>query len=218
MKIDKIFIINLEYRTDRKEQMINELEKHNIINYEFFKAVRPGIQDIIEWNNNYCSHVKNSFPRSDKFLNYQIGCLGCLKSHVEVCKLALERNYKNILILEDDTEFIHNLDTLSKFSSQINDNYDMLYLCGSHNGTRERIAENIVKTKKTHTTGSYLITENAMKYLVENIKSYSKEIDVFYAEEIQSRFNCYCTLPHISKQRDGYSDIQQGNVSYNLTQ
>tara|TARA_Y100000816_G_scaffold121488_1_gene85366 strand:- start:603 stop:1259 length:657 start_codon:yes stop_codon:yes gene_type:complete len=218
MKIDKIFIINLEYRTDRKEQMIKELEKHNICNYEFFKAVRPGIQDIIEWNNNYCSHVKNSFPRSDKFLNYQIGCLGCLKSHVEVCKLALERNYKNILILEDDTEFIHNLDTLSKFSSQINDNYDMLYLCGSHNGPRERITENIVKTKKTHTTGSYLITDNAMKYLLENIKSYSKEIDVFYAEEIQSRFNCYCTLPHISKQKDGYSDIQQGNVSYNLTQ
>ena len=51
---------------------------------------------------------------------YQIGCLGCLMSHVQVCKLALERNYKNILILEDDTEFIHNLDTLYKFSSQIN--------------------------------------------------------------------------------------------------
>ena len=198
--------------------MIKELKKNNISNYEFFNAIRPGIQDIIEWNNNYCYHVKNSFPKSDKFLYYQIGCLGCLKSHVEVCKLALERNYKNILILEDDTEFIHNLDTLSKFSSQINDNYDMLYLCGSHNGLRERITENIVKTKKTHTTGSYLITENAMKYLLDKIKSYSKEIDVFYAEEIQSRFNCYCTLPHISKQRDGYSDIQQGNVSYNLTQ
>jgi len=218
MKIDKIFIINLEYRTDRKEEIIKELKKHNIYNYEFFKAIRPGIQDIIEWNNNYCDHVKKSFQDPNKFLYYQIGCLGCLKSHVEICKLALERNYKNILILEDDTEFLHNLDTLDKFSSQINDNYDMLYLCGSHNGPREKITENIVKTKKTHTTGSYLITENAMIYLSENIKSYSKEIDVFYAEEIQSRFNCYCTLPHISKQRDGYSDIQQGNVCYKLTQ
>ena len=87
MKIDKIFIINLEYRTDRKEQMINELEKHNIINYEFFKAVRPGIQDIIEWNNNYCSHVKNSFAKSDKFLYYQIGCLGCYKVMLKFVKL-----------------------------------------------------------------------------------------------------------------------------------
>ena len=218
MNIDKIFIINLEYRTDRKELMIKELKKHNISNYEFFKAVRPSIQDIKEWNNNYCLHVKKSFPDSNKFLNYIIGCLGCLKSHVEVCKLALERNYKNILILEDDTEFIHNLDILYKFSSQINDNYDMLYLCGSHNGPRERITENIVKIKGTNTTGSYLITQNAMKYLLENINSYSKEIDVFYAEEIQNKFNCFCTLPHISKQRDGYSDIQNSFVSYALKQ
>ena len=218
MQIDKIFIINLEYRTDRKEEMIKELEKHNIINYEFFKALRPDMQNIIEWNNNYCAHVKNSFPESEKFLYYQIGCLGCLQSHVEVCKIALERNYKNILILEDDTVFLDNLDTLSKFSSQINNKYDMLYLCGSHNGARERITKNIVKTKKTHTTGSYLITENAMKYLLENIKSYAKEIDVFYAEEIQNRFNCFCTFPHISKQKDVYSDIQGGNVSYSLTQ
>ena len=31
MKIDKIFVINLEYRTDRKEQMIKELEKNETI-------------------------------------------------------------------------------------------------------------------------------------------------------------------------------------------
>ena len=216
MNIDKIFIINLEYRTDRKELMIKELKKYNISNYEFFKAVRPSMQDIMEWNNNYCEHVKKYFPNSDKFLYYQIGQLGCLKSHVEVCKLAIERNYKNILILEDDTEFIHNLDILYKFSSQINNNYDMLYLCGSHNGPRERITENIVKIKGTNTTGSYLITQNAMKYLLENIISYSKEIDVFYAQEIQTKFNCFCTLPHISKQRDGYSDIQGSFVSYAL--
>ena len=51
----------------------------------------------------------------------------------------------------------------------------MLYLCGSHNGPRERITENIVKTKKIHTTGSYLITDNAMKYLLTGIKFDSNE-------------------------------------------
>ena len=218
MKIDKIFVINLEYRTDRKEQMIVELQKHNITNYEFFKAVRPSIQDIIDWNSSYCQHVKSSFNEQDKFLYYQIGCLGCLKSHVEVCKLALERKYKNILILEDDTEFIYSLEELSKYSKQINDNYDMLYLCGSHLDKKEKVQENIMKVNGTHTTGSYLITENAMKYLLENIESYAKEIDVFYGREIQTRFNCYCTIPHITRQAPGYSDIQQGNVSYNLTQ
>ena len=110
------------------------------------------------------------------------------------------------------------METLSQYSSQINNEYDMLYLCGSHTGTREKVSENIVKTSRTHTTGSYLITENAMKFLVNNIDSYTKEIDVFYADEIQTKFNCFCTSPHIAKQRDGYSDIQQGMVSYSLKQ
>ena len=218
MNIDKIFVINLNYRTDRKKIIIEELKKYNIENYEFFDAIRPGFQDIIEWNNQFCSHVRTNFNDPQKLLFFIIGCLGFIKSHLEVCKLALERKYKNILILEDDTQFIHNLDKLQEFSSQINNDYDMLYLCGSHLGRREKVSENIIKVRGTHTTGSYLITEPVMKFLVENIQSYSKEIDVFYAEEIQTKFNCYCTLPHITKQRDGYSDIQQGNVSYNLKQ
>ena len=38
MNIDKIFVINLEHRTDRKKQIVEELEKQNITNYEIFKA------------------------------------------------------------------------------------------------------------------------------------------------------------------------------------
>jgi len=227
MEIDKIFIINLEHRDDRKKQIISELEKHNIKNYEFFKAIRPGEgmlsagnREVNEWNSRYCYHVRDprNFNSQEKFLAYQIGCLGCLKSHVGVCKLALERKYKNILILEDDTEFIQNFETLFQYSSQINNEYDMLYLCGSQLSGGEKISHNIIKTKRTLTTGSYLITENAMKYLVNNINSYTKEIDVFYADEIQTKFKCFSTSPPIAKQRDGYSDIQQGMVSYSLKQ
>ena len=114
--------------------------------------------------------------------------------------------------------FLDNLETLSQYSSQINNEYDMLYLCGSQLSRGEKISKNIIKTKRTLTTGSYLITEIAMKYLVNNINSYSKEIDVFYADEIQTKFKCFYTSPPIAKQRDGYSDIQQGMVSYSLKQ
>tara|TARA_B100000579_G_scaffold187137_1_gene152569 strand:- start:2154 stop:2807 length:654 start_codon:yes stop_codon:yes gene_type:complete len=217
MDVDKIFIINLASRQDRKEHMINEMNRLNIHNFEFFKAIKPTIKEIIEWNNNYCNHVKHSFVHN-KFLNYQIGCLGCLKSHLAVCELALERNYKKILILEDDTEFIYSLEELSEYSKQINNDYDMLYLCGSHLGKKEKVTENIMKVNGTHTTGSYIITEKAMKYLIENIESYSKEIDVFYGTILQNIFNCYCTIPHITKQKSGYSDIQQGYVNYKTAQ
>ena len=213
MDIDKIFIINLEHRTDRKEQIIKEMKKVGVTNYEFFKAIRPSIADIISWNNFYCNHVRTSFDPK-RFVNYQIGCLGCLKSHVEVCKLALSRGYKNILILEDDTEFLYGMENLYKYASQINNKYSMLYLCGSHLGSKKQVSENIIKVVGTHTTGSYLIKEPAMRFLVDHIQSYGKEIDVFYGTILQYNLDCYCTYPHITKQRDGYSDIQQGEVSY----
>ena len=214
MKLDRIFIINLEHRKDRKQQITHELEKQKIDNYEFFKAIRPSPKEISEWDPEYCFHVlKDVHPR--RFNKYQMGCLGCLKSHVEVCKLALSRNYKNILVLEDDTQFIDDFNKLYTYSSDI-DNIDMLYLAGSHLGTQQSITNNIKKVVGTHTTGSYCINEKAMKYLVENIQHYKKEIDVYYAKEIQPKFNCYCVFPHITKQRDGFSDIQQTNVNYKL--
>ena len=217
MNIDKIFIINLKTRLDRKRQIINEMNKQNISQneYEIFTAVRPSIQDVNNWNSRYCEHCrKDIHPRN--FDGYRQGCLGCLQSHVEICKLALIRGYKNILILEDDTEFIENYSKLEEYSKQIDHNYDMLYLAGSHLGKKISLTNNINKVVGTHTTGSYCIKENAMKYLIDNINGYLKEIDVFYAQEIQTRFNCYSISHHITKQRDGYSDIQQIKVSYKL--
>ena len=36
MKLDKIYVINLEYRKDRKEQILKELEKLDASNIEIF--------------------------------------------------------------------------------------------------------------------------------------------------------------------------------------
>jgi GR25 family glycosyltransferase involved in LPS biosynthesis len=75
--IDKIFYINLDKREDRREEIENELKKYNL------KAERyPAV------------HTPNS------------GIVGCGYSHLNVLKLAKERGYNNILILEDDFEFI----------------------------------------------------------------------------------------------------------------
>jgi GR25 family glycosyltransferase involved in LPS biosynthesis len=217
MKIDKIFIINLENRTDRKAQVLEVIKNLDISEdeYEFFKAIKPSMSNVLSWTANYCGHVRRDIGAS-KFDGYRVGCLGCLRSHVEVCKLALSRGYKNILVLEDDTEFVDAFDKLALYSKQIEDNYDMLYLSGSHLGECKMVSENVKRVNGTHTTGAYCIGERVMKYLVDNITSYDKEIDVFYAEEIQSRFNCFCVHPHMVRQRESYSDIQQNVVSYKL--
>ena len=74
--IDKIIYINLDKRTDRKAEIEQELQ-HNNLRFERFPAIQT--------------------PE---------GCIGCSLSHLQVVKLAKERGYNNILILEDDFMFL----------------------------------------------------------------------------------------------------------------
>ena len=75
--IDKVIYINLEHRTDRREEIESELNNMSI-EYERFNAIS----------------------------NPDFGIVGCTQSHLEIFKMAKEKGYKNILIFEDDFKFI----------------------------------------------------------------------------------------------------------------
>ena len=55
-----------------------------------------------------------------------------------------------------------------------------------------------------------------MQYILNRIPNYSREVDHFYANIIQTDYPCYCLHPHLTKQSEGYSDILQKDVSYKL--
>lgn len=211
---DKIFIINLKHRTDRKEKILNELQKQKITNYEFFDGIVLRIEDVNSWNPNYCDHIS---PRDVKNYNkYKIGCLGCLKSHLEIMKLSLSRGYKNVLILEDDCVFEKDFNYMKKSLEKFDKDYNLLYLSGSHLGSKTKITQTIYKITQTLTTGSYIVNETVMKYICDTIIGYNKEIDVFYTDSVQKKFDCYAFVPRVTRQRSGFSDIQQTNVNYKL--
>lgn len=100
--IDHIFYINLEKRTDRKEHIENILQKYNLF-------------DISE------RYIAIETPHS--------GIIGCSQSHLNVLKLARERNYNNVLILEDDFEFIVSLRELEIKIQSLFENYPDYDVC-----------------------------------------------------------------------------------------
>lgn len=222
MKIDKIFIINLEERVDRKNEMINEMDKAGITNYEFFKAIRPTCQeDIDKWNPNFVKK-RPEWLKTD-LQKYRLGSLGCLLSHISVMELSLQRNYNRIMIIEDDVSFIRFVkdgkfeETLEVISKQIGSNkVDILYIGGNHNPNRLRqVHKNIYRTFGTLAAQSYILSTSIMERIVKEIKGTDKEIDVFYTH-LQRTCLCYAIIPVITTQRPSYSDIVQKNVAYNL--
>ena len=212
--IDKIFIINLEHRKDRKNQILEQLNEQGITNYEFFKGIIPSENDILNWNPKFCKdtnplHVKN-------YRKYITGCLGCLLSHLEIMKISLSRGYENILILEDDCVFEKKYSDMLEIMKDFNKEYNLLYLSGSHLGEKIKITDNIYRITKTLTTGSYIVDKRVMEYICDNIIGYKNPVDDFYSQIVQKKFDCYAFFPRITRQRDGYSDIQQKNTSYKL--
>jgi glycosyl transferase family 25 len=195
--IDHIIYINLNKRTDRREQIEQELNDFGL-SYERFEAIEtPGF-----------------------------GCLGCGLSHLEVLKIAKERNYKNILILEDDFTFVG---AKEKFYNQINSffnlnlDYDVCFL--AYNLQRyEALENNIVnKVLEAQTTAGYLVHKN---YYDKLIQLYEKTMPILYQTRIhwiyapdqiwklfQETDNWYYFIDRIGKQKPGYSDIGEQYVS-----
>lgn len=227
MNIDKIFIINLEHRVDRKKKILSELQRVGLTNYEIFKAIKPTEEMVNEWNPNFLNPIPEWFKRTGGDENkYKIGSLGCMLSHLEIIKICIERKYENVLILEDDTEFqigngIRFEQVINIMKNQLEHlNFGLFYLAGNHRAigaNLQKKSENVNRVKGTLTTGSYIINKSVMKYILKNIIGYEREIDVFYSTVIQNQFPCYCVHPHITKQGEGYSDIVQKNVSYKLS-
>jgi glycosyl transferase family 25 len=81
---DRIYVINLPYRVDRRRTMEKELENAGMPftpgKVELFAAIRPDSATPFE----------------------KIGYKGAFLSHLSVLKLAREQKLSNVLILEDD--------------------------------------------------------------------------------------------------------------------
>jgi GR25 family glycosyltransferase involved in LPS biosynthesis len=79
IEVEKIYIINLEHRKDRRNKMENQLiqQNFNMQKVEFFNAIK-----------------------------HDNGTIGCMLSHLEIIKSAKEQGLKNVMILEDDCVFL----------------------------------------------------------------------------------------------------------------
>ena len=202
---DKIFIINLDHRTDRWKQSLLELQKFNIKNYERFSAIKPNLKEL----------PKNYYDRLEvpsRLDTYKIGAMGCKLSHYEVIKLSKQRNYKNILILEDDFKIED--DFISIFNKGISDltfDWHMLYLGGNNNQKPQKLNNSkiIHKCIETATTHAYAINFKVFDLCIKMMLNSGCEIDVFY-KKLQKKFKIYCFYPSIIKQRESESDIFVG--------
>jgi len=102
----KIFIINLLDRQQKKQYMINQMNKYNL-NYNIFNAVNGSQLNISSLSDaNIVDHSK-----SLKYMNRPMrrGEIGCALSHIFIWNSLLkDENFEYYLIFEDDAILVNN--------------------------------------------------------------------------------------------------------------
>ena len=185
MEYPKTFVINLKHRKDRYSNILNELSKVNIINYQIIEAFED-----------------------------KIGYKGCLKSHQKCVEIAKLEKLDNILILEDDAIFTDNFniifENILKELTLID--WDLCFLGVKLENAPIKITNNIYKLNNFYLAHAYLVNKKFFNTII-NFDN-TKQIDTHYNHNTKN-YNFFTCFPIISFQKPNYSDIEKQNLNYN---
>ena len=198
---DNIFIINLKRRPDRLDKIKTKMHKYNI-KYEIIEAIDGKDSTIINMFNNLNKNSK---------LNNS-GELGCIMSHIKAISLAIERNYKNILILEDDILIHKNIDSMLWKINTIPANWELLYLgCSqsylSHNYNILKNFSYCKVNKGTFGTFAYALSNKVYDIIINKLNEYNSPADICLNILIE-RDNSYSIFEYLFIADLNNSDIQ----------
>ena len=181
-QIDKVFIVNLPRRHDRREEMearlaALELEPELRSKFEFFPAVDGSdIDDAYMTQGNY--GVWDDWKQPEHSLHFyqrdiRKGEIGCALSHVNIWKRVVDEGLDEVLILEDDAGFDRHFKFLFqralKFCRHVGSDgkWDMLYL------GRNAMTPDVMQVRNflsvpgfSYCTHGYMVTRSGAKKLL----------------------------------------------------
>jgi hypothetical protein len=200
--IDKIVYINLDYRTDRRMELEQELKN---------LGIQP---DLVE--------------RHSAVYNPTNG-VGCTESHMQVLERASTKGYKHLLVLEDDFEPLVSKEDwnrhLDAFFQSYGDTYDVALL-SYYAPESSPVDEIVMSAKDAQAASGYLIKGTYIPVLLDHwreglqlLKQTGRHWDYMndqYWKSLQKKDKWYCFKTRLGKQRAGYSDLAGSNVDYGI--
>lgn len=194
----KAYYINLDSRVDRKESFEKQIEDLNL-KVERFSAITVEPYTTLKWEDAN-RHFKE----------------GCIKSHLEIVKLAKKQNLDNVLIFEDDCIFSENfIQKATNTCNQLyNKEWDLFYLgcdpngeCIPFSGTKNlRLA-----TKGAYQTHAYAINKRFYNRMLTIDPGNIPNIDIWLLHE-----KCIALIADelLVRQSDGFSDNFNMNIKF----
>ena len=165
----KIYIVNLKKDKNRRENIIREVEKQNLTNYEIIDAVDGNKLNQNEINNSTFKNKKHLNPWNSKMSPSQIGCA---LSHIKVYEKFIKTEFEVALILEDDAIFLRDFkNNLKQFilkNFKFRKQIVLLSELKEFHGKALDFADNceIVNVSNAFFTHAYMINKEAAKSII----------------------------------------------------
>lgn len=174
----------------------------------------------------FCINLKERGDRWDQFIQQKlpfpverfeaikdsIGWVGCRASYLAVLKKTSGLSF----IMEDDCEFLFDWSFIESIMEQLPADWDCLYLGATLNETLNRYSENLYCLQKGWTTHAILFNGRKVPDFILSHEKDIRKIDVFMANHVQPKFNCFITYPMTATQRASYSDIIRHFQDYSV--
>lgn len=224
-RANKIKVVNLLRRTDRRDNVIQKFKGANITNYEFIEAVDgKKIATTPE--------IRKLFTGND-FGNRR-GVIGCALSHYNLWKQLINDTAEYYIIMEDDFELCENFQ--EKMNKIKLEDYELIFF-GYHMFENERNkVKYIYNVESEHTaieklnknlyigaTHCYSINRKGAIKILEYIAMNGIKHGIDYLMKI-SNLDCYESRPHLAfaewneNGKNIDTDIQNNSDSMNLNE
>ncbi len=185
-----IYLLNLDFREDRKEASTEVLKKFGIP----FTLVKA-------------THDKETPIK---------GLIATIKV---VMTQANYDGHSSILVFEDDihsmvdNETFHT--TMNGGMNQLPHDWDLLYLgCNAPNGFRNFHSANLLTVKRAFSTHAVAYSKRAIDFILAH--EISEPYDNFLVNNFQQKAKCYCTYPMLMTQKPGMSDIEGKHTDWSM--
>lgn len=209
---DKIFIINLPNSTERWNKICKNLINNGIFNFERQVGIslpRKPPEDFIPKKFYYNFEAYGGRFKTDP--DYILNCVGTNLAHFNIVKKSHMRNYKRILILEDDAflDSKFNIHFKKGIFNLLQSNYDWdLFYFGFKRSRPQfkchKINNYISKpTQFIRGAYGYALNSSIFPILLKSQLYGGMEIDVFFEFVICRICRVLCFTPTIISHRDG---------------
>ena len=204
--IDVIYYINLDFRKDRNDEFLEEIQKMNI--------------------------PLSKIVRIDAVHNKSNGAIGCSMSHIKTIEEFVKSGHNNCIVFEDDFQFSQDETTTKNTIQQLFNekiDFDICMLSANMNIDEKNDKTKydfLYKVSNAQTASGYMVSKSFAPILLSNFKdgcrllqetSSSEQYAVDqYWKKLQPSSKWYVFNPKLGIQRKSYSDIQNGIVEYGV--